>query len=63
MVQVHCAQLRALCRSLVAMLQAKNMDWTNCQQHACSEIRAASLSGQARPLLGGGLGWGLGRSR
>ena len=25
--------------------RAKNMDWTDCRQHACSEIRAASLSG------------------
>ncbi|KAL4442397.1 hypothetical protein ABPG77_004981 [Micractinium sp. CCAP 211/92] len=25
--------------------RAKNLDWTNCQHHACSEIRAAALSG------------------
>ena len=26
--------------------RAKNMDWSDCRQHACSEIRAASLSGE-----------------
>lgn len=26
--------------------RAKNLDWTNCQHHACSEIRAAALSGE-----------------
>jgi hypothetical protein len=26
--------------------RASNIDWTNCQHHACSEIRAASLSGE-----------------
>jgi inner membrane protease ATP23 len=32
--------------------RAKNMDWMDCRQHACSEIRAASLSGAAGvPLL------------
>lgn len=25
--------------------RAKHMDWTNCEHHACSEIRAANLSG------------------
>ncbi|KAI7841228.1 hypothetical protein COHA_005065 [Chlorella ohadii] len=25
--------------------RASNLDWTNCQHHACSEIRAAMLSG------------------
>lgn len=25
--------------------RAKNLDWCNCMHHACSEIRAASLSG------------------
>ncbi|PSC73865.1 mitochondrial inner membrane protease ATP23 [Micractinium conductrix] len=25
--------------------RGKNLDWTNCQHHACSEIRAAALSG------------------
>jgi inner membrane protease ATP23 len=25
--------------------RAKNLDWCNCEHHACSEIRAASLSG------------------
>ena len=36
--------------------RAKNMDWTNCEHHACSEIRAASLSGERsglRPAVGG----------
>jgi hypothetical protein len=27
--------------------RARNLDWTNCQHHACSEIRAATLSGGA----------------
>ncbi|KAJ7537105.1 hypothetical protein O6H91_12G097500 [Diphasiastrum complanatum] len=25
--------------------RAKNLDWSNCEHHACSEIRAANLSG------------------
>lgn len=25
--------------------RAKDLDWTNCEHHACTEIRAASLSG------------------
>jgi inner membrane protease ATP23 len=25
--------------------RAANLDWTNCEHHACSEIRAANLSG------------------
>ena len=32
--------------------RAKNLDWTDCQHHACSEIRAAALSGEG----GGGRG-------
>ena len=28
--------------------RAVNLDWTNCQHHACSEIRAAALSGALR---------------
>ncbi|WOL11305.1 hypothetical protein Cni_G20067 [Canna indica] len=36
--------------------RAKNMDWTNCSHHACSEIRANHLSGDChykRELLRG----------
>lgn len=39
--------------------RARNMDWTNCRQHACSEIRAASLSGR---LAWGGAGAKAGSS-
>lgn len=28
--------------------RAKNIDWTDCRHHACSEIRAAMLSGRRR---------------
>ncbi|XP_024516909.1 mitochondrial inner membrane protease ATP23 isoform X1 [Selaginella moellendorffii] len=28
--------------------RARNLDWTNCEHHACSEIRAANLSGDCR---------------
>ena len=36
--------VRSLARSF-ALRRGKDLDWTNCQHHACSEIRAASLSG------------------
>lgn len=39
--------------------RAKNMDWTNCEHHACSEIRAAALSGDCNfkmEVLRGNLG-------
>ncbi|GAB4822620.1 hypothetical protein N2152v2_009666 [Parachlorella kessleri] len=39
--------------------RAKNMDWSDCRQHACSEIRAASLSGDCHfkmELMRGNLG-------
>ena len=42
------ALTRSLVRSLVRSFvrcRGKDLDWTNCQHHACSEIRAASLSG------------------
>lgn len=28
--------------------RAKDLDWTNCEHHACSEVRAASLSGDCK---------------
>jgi inner membrane protease ATP23 len=28
--------------------RAQNLDWTDCKHHACSEIRAASLSGDCK---------------
>ncbi|BBN06703.1 mitochondrial inner membrane protease ATP23 [Marchantia polymorpha subsp. ruderalis] len=31
--------------------RAANLDWTNCQHHACSEIRAANLSGDCKWML------------
>lgn len=33
--------------------RAGNLDWTNCQHHACSEIRAAALSGKCTASLFG----------
>lgn len=36
--------------------RAANLDWSNCEHHACSEIRAANLSGDCawkRELLRG----------
>ena len=36
--------------------RGKNLDWTNCQHHACSEIRAAALSGGCCLQRGGAIG-------
>jgi len=39
--------------------RARDLDWGNCRHHACSEVRAASLSGDCafgQELLRGNLG-------
>lgn len=39
--------------------RAKNLDWTDCKHHACSEVRAAALSGDCswkQELLRGRMG-------
>lgn len=40
--------------------RAADLDWTNCEHHACSEVRAASLSGDChfkQEVLRGNVGF------